>query len=221
MIKRYNQFSELRELKESDEDVTRIICNRYNITNCTLNLDGTIDVYGDVDLYYRQLTKLPLKFGKVTGNFNFAYNQLTTLEGCPKSVGGDFNVSNNQLTTLEGCPKSVGDNFYCRDNKLTTFEGICDDIKGALDCRINKIINFYGFPDRLIGIDLYLSENPLGEIYHGIFKGDSRCIDLLNMTRSIYKNEVREMGIEDISDAIKFDLDPNWRDKIKSYTLVT
>ena len=263
MIKKYNEFSELRELsiKESVVDIASI-CKEYYIKNWTLNPDGSIDVDGDVTISMIFLTKLPLKFGKVTGNFNCNDNKLTTLEGCPTSVGGYFCCHNNQLTTLEGCPTSVsgyfacndnqlttlegspklvdggfechrnqlttlegcptsvGGDFNCRDNKLTTFEGICDDIKGALDCRINKIINFYGFPDRLIGIELYLSDNPLGEIYHGIVKGDSRCIDLLNMTRSIYGHTVREMGILDIADAIKFDLDEDWRYCLKSYTLV-
>ena len=172
MIKKYGEF-----IKESLEDVTSI-CKKYYIKNWTLNPDGSIDVDGNVYLYNIGLTELPLKFGKVSGNFNCSNNQLTTLEGCPNSVGGDFSCRNNQLTTFKGCPESIS---------------------GYLDCFNNKIVNFYGFPDRLIGMELYLEGNPLGEIYHGVFKGDWRCIDLLNMTRSIYKNELREMGIEYIA----------------------
>ena len=193
MIKKYDQF-----ISESLEDVTSI-CKKYGIRNWTLNDDGSIDVDGSVYLYTKGLTELPLKFGKVSGYFTCDNNQLTTLEGCPTSVGDDFNCSYNQLTTFKGCPESISGNFQCY---------------------YNKIVNFYEFPDRLIGMELYLEDNPLGEIYHGIFKGDSRCIDLLNMTRSIYKNEVREMGIEDIAYTMNFELDTNWRDQIKSYTLV-
>ena len=42
------------------------------------------------------LEKLPIKFGK---------------------VGGDFDCSNNNLTSLEGAPYRVGCEFYCTDNK--------------------------------------------------------------------------------------------------------
>ena len=55
---------------------------------------------------------------EVGGDFNCSYNQLTTLEGSPREVGGNFNCSYNQLTTLEGSPMEVGGNFYCNNNKL-------------------------------------------------------------------------------------------------------
>lgn len=51
------------------------------------------------------LKKLPIKFGK---------------------VGGDFDCSNNNLTSLEGAPYSVGCEFYCTDNKKKFTE---DDVK--------------------------------------------------------------------------------------------
>jgi hypothetical protein len=40
-------------------------------------LDGTVDVNGDVNLFNRKLSKIPLKFGRVTGNFNCQNNNLT------------------------------------------------------------------------------------------------------------------------------------------------
>ena len=39
-----------------------------------------IDVDGDVYLFKKILTNLPLKFNKVSGYFYCSYNQLTTLE---------------------------------------------------------------------------------------------------------------------------------------------
>ena len=103
------------------------ICRYYSITNYTINEDETVDVDGDVNLYRRKLTKLPLKFGKVTGYFNCSENQLTTLEGSPKWVGGYFSCYNNKLTTLEGGPVTVIDGYYCYDNKLINFKGFPED----------------------------------------------------------------------------------------------
>ena len=62
----------------------------------TINADGSIDVQGNVYLSDKELTELPLTFGKVSGDFSCSYNQLTSLEGAPKEVGGDFNCSDNK-----------------------------------------------------------------------------------------------------------------------------
>ena len=73
------------------------ICKLYNIENYKINPDESIDVDGNVILFNRRLTKLPLKFNKVTGDFSCTSNLLTNLEGCPNYVGGNFNCHLNQL----------------------------------------------------------------------------------------------------------------------------
>ena len=98
MIKKYKLFVESLE-----SDISKI-CKKYGITNWSINKDGLIDVDDDVDLRNRELTKLPLKFGRVTGYFYCFNNRLTSLEGGPSSVGGYFDCSHNQLTSLEGGP---------------------------------------------------------------------------------------------------------------------
>ena len=51
------------KLFESFEDINKI-CRKYDIENYTINPDGYIDVNDTVYLYYKGLTKLPLKFNK-------------------------------------------------------------------------------------------------------------------------------------------------------------
>jgi hypothetical protein len=171
-------------LFESFEDIDSI-CKRYNITNYTINSDGLVDVDGGVNLYNRGLTKLPLKFGKVTGNFdcsrnqlttlegapnyvggsfNCSYNQLTTLEGSPDHIGGYFNCYNNQLTTLEGGPSYVGGGFYCGYNQLTTLEGAPSYVGGSFYCYNNQLTKLEGCPDH-VGDDFYCDDNPICSIY--------------------------------------------------------
>ena len=110
-MKSYKQF-----IKEGKQDIDSI-CQEYGIENYTIE-DGLVNVRGDVDLACKNLTELPLKFGKVTGYFSCHNNQLTSLEGCPQTVGGHFYCHNNQLTTLKGGPQKVGGNFYCHNNQL-------------------------------------------------------------------------------------------------------
>jgi hypothetical protein len=109
------------------------ICKKYGIKNYTINPDGTVDVNGHVYLISEGLTKSPLKFGKVTGNFVCTYNKLITLEGAPREVGGDFNCSYNQLTSLEGSPREVTGDFNCHNNPIYSVYKLFPDRKSYMD----------------------------------------------------------------------------------------
>jgi hypothetical protein len=135
------------------ESITEIevekICKKYDIENWTLN--RTVDVDGDVYLSLKGLSKLPLKFGRVTGYFDCSDNQLTSLEGCPTQIGGGFYCSKNQLTSLEGCPTEIGGDFYCSDNKLTSLEGCPTEIGGDFSCSYNQLTSLEGCPTEISG----------------------------------------------------------------------
>ena len=96
-----------------------LICEKYNIKNYTINDDGSIDVVGNVNLYNKGLTELPLVFNKVSGYFDCGRNKLTSLKGCPRWVGGYFYCTNNNLTSLGFGPDYVGSFFSCQYNNLT------------------------------------------------------------------------------------------------------
>jgi len=148
------------KLYESFEDIDSI-CKKYGIKNYTINKDGSVDVDDDIYLNCRDITKLPLKFGNVSGDFICYENKLTKLEGCPQSVGGNFDFSDNKLTTLEGCPQSVGGYFGFSDNQIK---------------------DLYGFPE-FFDNEIYYSQNPVSEILD-LFKNKrnrlGKVIDLLN-----------------------------------------
>jgi hypothetical protein len=105
-------------------DWVTMICDKYAIDEWSITNHGRVNVYVDVNLSELELTKLPLRFGKVAGDFDCYNNYLTTLEGAPQKVDGDFICSRNYLTTLEGAPKKVGRDFWCYNNQLTILDGI-------------------------------------------------------------------------------------------------
>ena len=84
------------------EQEIHIICEKYSITNYTINPDGSIDVYGNVNLHTRKLTKIPLKFNRVNGYFDVNNNKLTSLENSPLELGKYFYCYKNQLESLYG-----------------------------------------------------------------------------------------------------------------------
>ena len=98
-----------------------------------------INVKGDVDLSNLNLTKLPIRFGTVSGNFYCHDNNLTTLEGAPEKVGLGFDCSYNMLTSLVGAPKSVGYDFNCEHNDLTSIKGAPKEIGGDFIIRNHNL----------------------------------------------------------------------------------
>lgn len=128
-LKTYEGFFDFLKKKTFDTKEDEI-CYRYGIKNYTINNDGTIDVDGNVDLSMItgdiRMSKLPLKFGNVTGNFdingNPNFNYLRTMEGCPHTVGGNFYCTGQRLKSLEFCPKIVKGRFDCSNNNIRTFE---------------------------------------------------------------------------------------------------
>jgi len=150
-------------ITESKENIDSI-CKRYGIENYTINEDGTIDVDGGVDLSGKNIDKLPLKFGKVTGSFYCSNVNLLSLEGSPNRVGDSFFCSYNQLTSLEGCPTKVGGSFYCSHNKLTSLEGSPNRVGGDFICYRNHLVDVKGFP-LIIGGGIVITDNPVEEIF--------------------------------------------------------
>ena len=100
-------------------DEIKYICEQYNITNYVINSDLSIDVDGDVVISNMFLTKIPIRFNKVNGDFNCSYNNLTDLENSPKYVNGFFNCSFNKIKSLENAPIVVSGHFFCIINSLT------------------------------------------------------------------------------------------------------
>jgi hypothetical protein len=114
------------------------ILDYYNIEKYTINEDGTVDVNGDVDLSYKKLTEIPIKFGIVKGDFFINSNNLLSLKNSPREVTGDFFCINNEnLTSLKGGPKSAK-NYYCYECGLKSLEGAPNEVTGRFNCSYNK-----------------------------------------------------------------------------------
>jgi hypothetical protein len=141
-LKRFN------EQEKSIEDW----CKIFDITDYDINGD-LINVHDDVDMDKKSLSKIPIKFGKVTGNFSCRFNNLSSLKGCPIEVGREFFCKENKLITLEGGPIEVGAGFKCDYNLLTSLEGCPKEVDGIFRCSNNRLTTLIGGP--IMVTDLY------------------------------------------------------------------
>ncbi len=126
------------ENRQSDEDIQKIIMDNI-ILKATINADGSVDVGGRVNLFSKELDKIPLNFGKVERYFNCESNNLTSLKGSPYYVYGAFSCGSNNLRTLKDGPKEVGGDYYCSDNNLVSLEGFPDYLGGNFYCSLNPV----------------------------------------------------------------------------------
>lgn len=138
------------------------IVKKFNIRlgPFSINTDGTIDVYGNVKICHTNLHKLPLKFGKVHGDFICSTNQLTTLKGTPKIINGNFNCYGNKLSNLKYCPVEVGGHFFAHQNNLISLEGSPKIINGNFTCFLNNLTSLLGGPMKVTG-DYFAYQNNL------------------------------------------------------------
>jgi len=138
-------------ITQSEKQRIDSICHQYTIENYSINLDGSIDVAGCVNLTRRNLTKLPLIFNNVAGDFYCVNNELTSLKGSPTTVGGEFYCGNNLLTSLFGAPIRVGWNFNCKYNNLTNLIGGPTKVGGDFNCNGNNLTSLVGAPEYIGG----------------------------------------------------------------------
>ena len=104
--------------------------NEIEIEDYVINEDLTVDVNEDVNIHEMSIKEIPIRFGRVNGNFNCNSNLLINLKNCPNVVNGSFYCANNQLTSLEGCLEVISGDFNCGGNKLTNFEYFPKEIRG-------------------------------------------------------------------------------------------
>ena len=111
---------------------------KYKVSNYIIIEDLSVDVNGGVDLSFKGLVEIPVRFGVVSGNFDCSANKLTSLVGCPTSVGGSFSCFWNRLVSLEGCPVKIGGSFDCNSNKLIDSEVFLYEYDSEQICQYYK-----------------------------------------------------------------------------------
>lgn len=122
------------DVNTRQKEVEKIIRDYWiKLDKYSINDDGTIDVDGNVEFskVMNFITELPLKFNKVSGDFDCSRLSLVTLKGCPIEVG-KFNCSFNQLNSLVYLPRKIG--TLVIDNMLPSLS------TAGINCRFNEVI---------------------------------------------------------------------------------
>lgn len=139
---------------------------KYNISNYKINADMTVDVEDSVDMSMKNIKKIPVKFGKINGNFDCSANKLTNLINSPDTITGYFDCSANEIYTLIGGPKIVLGGYYCMDNNLENLQGYPNICRTLFDGSRNQINTLMGLPKN-IDYSFFISENRLKNLSNG------------------------------------------------------
>lgn len=153
----------------SNEKVAIIKCIEelgLDLKLATINEDGSVDYRADVNLNDCNLEELPIKFGKIDGDFTCSNNHLKTLKNAPHTIAGDFTCTKNQLSNLKYGPTNVGRGYYCGFNNLVSLEGAPKIAKGNFDCTHNNLITLEHGPE-IVGWGFGCSHNKLKSLKFG------------------------------------------------------
>lgn len=133
-----NKYMELEENLMCD--IVELL-EQLGITNYKIQNDGSVDVYGDVDLKKKDLTEIPIRFGFVLGDFDISRNNLTSLKNSPVAVKSSFNCMHNELESLEYSPVYIGNDFACSRNKLKDLSKGPMLVRGDYGCAFNPDVS--------------------------------------------------------------------------------
>jgi hypothetical protein len=202
MIKCYFDFiKENNLIRHLNREEIIKFCDGYG-WDYHINVDGTVDVYEDVDISFKTPGHLPFQFGTVEYEFGLSNNSLTSLKGCPHTVGGDFHCDFNMIESLEGGPKVFKGSVYnCRNNNIKSFEGFPELFSEhmVLECRNNPIYSFLDkFPDIIKAIPLL---------------NEWEVID-------VDKMEVSYLRLSEVYEGLGLDITPMDTLKLHRYTIV-
>ncbi|MFA7090968.1 MAG: hypothetical protein WC149_03850 [Arcobacteraceae bacterium] len=127
------------------QDISKWL-DKYNVKNYRILDDMSVNVDGHVRLADRlaNLSKLPLSFNEVEGDFDISDNELISLEGSPRKVGGNFLAFKNEISSLRGGPKEVGKSFIVLRNNITTLEYSPSIVKEDFICSHNPLTSLEG-----------------------------------------------------------------------------
>jgi hypothetical protein len=99
--------------------------------NYKVNDDLTVEIDGGLTSR-KSMSKLPVRFSKITRFVGLAHIGLTSLEGLPPDLPSNLVAFDNELTNLKGMPKRIGGDVDISNNPLASLEGMSEEIHGLL-----------------------------------------------------------------------------------------
>ena len=139
----------------------------YEVEDYEIHDDLTVTVDYLLDLSFRHLGSIPVKFRK-TKSINVSSNYLTSLDWAPEVVDGDFVCRGNKLTSLEGGPEVVKGSYLCSYNYLGNLKGIADEVGSNLQANGCDLASLEFLPNK-IGGNLHIHDNKITS-FRGIYK---------------------------------------------------
>ncbi len=168
----------------------KVWLQRHGITKFDLlkndKYGWVVDVYQSVDLSYRGLLFIPVKFNEIEGKLDVSHNNLLSLEFCPQQVQGSFNMSVNLVKDLKGGPETVHGSFIANLNQLNTLEYFPSKVHGIMSLQDNPELGgaqkIVGFKELQKVHEIYLEKSALIGAINEISPSDQK-IDKLKLQK--------------------------------------
>ena len=143
----------------NDEEYIKYNPKEQYIDPNTGLVDITCQEYAGIKIRKDLNGKLPVRFGKIIGNFDCSETNITSLEGSPNSVTGDFYCISTNITSLKGAPDSVTGEFNCFKTNITSLKGAPRSVTGDFFCVGTNITSLKGLPSNTKTVYIYYCWN--------------------------------------------------------------
>lgn len=130
-----------------------------------LNDDGSVDVFGTLNLINRNLSEIPVKIRKVHGSVNITSNKFKDLKSMPLEIQNDLIMNSNMISSLEGCPEKINGDFFVRWNRLTSLEHGPKFVKYEYECTNNALETLEYLPEHVGGNFTFYNSPSFGNAF--------------------------------------------------------
>ena len=159
-----------------------------------INNEWFVNSDSDIDIMYKDLKKIPFKFGIVNGSFRIMHTLLDSCDNFPKKITESLICTHNKIESFVGCTQDINNNVDFTDNMIGSFKGCPKIIKGYFSCNDNKITNFKDAPIIIEGHFAMRNNNIERE---GFLEFETNCNSIALFQVEIPINELKEFYIKD------------------------
>ena len=140
----YDQY--LLEKNRIEKVFSEYFSGEAHVDRMTLEIEcpGDVSIKSEVRKFGHNM--LPIKFGKVFGNFDVSDIGLETTQNFPYFVAKNFFAQNNKLRSLKGGPTYVGRQYEVSNNMIKNLDGLPEELYDDLDLDGNPLETLRGMP---------------------------------------------------------------------------
>jgi hypothetical protein len=143
-------------MTDNFEALKKIFLFHTNMPNVHRNDDGSLDLYGNLNIVnnnklIKELEQANVEIQNMYGSFVIHKCEIESLSFMPKRIHGKVEIVQCILDALDGFSHEVNGPINLSHNNLKSLKGICEVVRGDLILNHNHLENLEFLPKQIFG----------------------------------------------------------------------